>query len=381
MKKMIMYGRIIQECIDSFKIASEVKSLQGETKPIKNVGLAGYGVYIPRFRISVDEIAKTWHEDGKLMSKSINVNEKSVPDLDEDTITISVMAARNAVARAKMDPVDLEAIYVGSESHPYAVKPSAVTVAEAIGATPIMTASDLEFACKAGTAGMQMCFGLVKAGEIKYGLAIGTDCAQGRPGDQLEYTAGAGGCAFVIGSKNLIAKLEGMYSFTSDTPDFWRREGARYPSHAGRFTGEPSYFRHTLNAAQGLIDKLGLEFTDFDRISFHQPNGRFPIAAAKKLGIPYEKLQDALCVTRVGNTYSAASMIGLARQLDLAQPGERILCVSYGSGAGSDAFSFVVTDDIEKRRNLAPSTDYYIENKEMLDYAIYAKHRGKILLD
>lgn len=355
--------------------------MQGSTKKIDKVGIIGYGAYVPRFRISVDEIARTWNEDGKLMSKSINVVEKSVPDMDEDTITISVMASRNAIARAEIDPKELEAIYVGSESHPYAVKPSAVTVAEAIGATPVMTAADLEFACKAGTAGMQMCFGMVKAGDIKYGLAVGTDCAQGRPGDQLEYTAGAGGTAFVIGSDNIIAELEGMYSFTSDTPDFWRREGARYPTHAGRFTGNPSYFRHTLSAAEGLVEKLGMEFSDFDRVSLHQPNGRFPISAAKKMGIPYEKLEDALCVTQIGNTYSAASMIGMARQLDLAVAGERILCVSYGSGAGSDAFSFMVTDEIEKKRDLAPITDDYINDKEMLDYALYAKHRGKILLD
>ncbi|MCH8908240.1 MAG: hydroxymethylglutaryl-CoA synthase [Candidatus Heimdallarchaeota archaeon] len=350
-------------------------------KSSKTVGINGYGVYIPRFRISVEEIARTWNDDGQLMSKSINVIEKSVPDLDEDTITISVMAARNAMARSGLSGDDIEAVYVGSESHPYAVKPSAVTVAEAIRATPVMTASDLEFACKAGTAGMQMAFGLVKAGEIKNGLAIGTDCAQGRPGDQLEYTAGAGGCAFTIGTEGILAELEGMYSFTSDTPDFWRREGARYPTHAGRFTGAPSYFRHTVAAAEGLTKQLGFEFSDYDRVSLHQPNGRFPIAAAKKMGIPLEKLEDSLCVKKVGNTYSAASMIGFARQLDLTEPGERILCVSYGSGAGADAFSFVITDEIVEKRDLAPITDDYIENKQMLDYAIYAKHRGKILLD
>ena len=68
------------------------------------------------------------------------------------------------------------------------------------------------------------------------------------------------------------------------------------------------------------------------------------MSASKKIGITLENLQDSLCVIKVGNTYSAASMIGMARQLDLAETGERILCVSYGSGAGSDAFSFVVTD-------------------------------------
>lgn len=347
----------------------------------ENVGITGYGVYIPKYRISVNEIASVWHEDGPLMSKSLNVIEKSVPDLDEDTITISVMATRNAMARAKISATDIGAIYVGSESHPYAVKPSAVTVGEAIGATPVMTAADFEFACKAGSAAMQAAIGLVKSGEIIQGLAVGADCAQGRPGDPLEYTASAGGAAFIFGTQNLIAKLEGMYSFTTDTPDFWRREGANYPSHAGRFTGKPAYFKHTLSATEGLLKKLDLSIDDVDRFSFHQPNGRFPISVSKMLGIPIEKVKDSLCVVKIGNTYSGASLVGLAYQLDLAKPGERILCTSYGSGAGSDSFSFVVTEEIVERRNLAPLTEDYISNKENINYAIYAKHRGKIKMN
>ena len=96
------------------------------------------------------------------------------------------------------------------------------------------------------------------------------------------------------------------------------------------------------------------------------------------LGIPFEKVKDSLCVVNIGNTYSGASLVGLAYQLDLAQPGERIVCTSYGSGAGSDAFSFVMTDEIIERRNLAPLTEDYISNKKNINYAIYAKHRGKI---
>jgi len=345
------------------------------------IGIVGYGVYIPRYRVTVDEIARVWNDDGMTISKGINVTEKAVPGIDEDTTTISVNAARNALNHAGIDPSALGAIYVGSESHPYAVKPTAVTVAEAVCATPDLTSADLEFACKAGTAGMQMVAGLVKSGEIEYGCAIGTDCAQGRPGDALEYTAGAGGCAVVMGRDKVIAELEGMYSFTTDTPDFWRREGARYPSHAGRFTGAPSYFRHTESATHGLLDKLGLEVSDFDRVSFHQPNGRFPMSVAKKLGFPLEKLDDALCVRRIGNTYSAASMNGFAAQLDQAKPGERILLVSYGSGAGSDAFSFVVTDEILEKRSQSHPVEEYIDKRVPLDYALYAKHRGKIVMD
>ena len=88
-------------------------------------------------------------------------------------------------------------MWVGSESHPYAVKPTSTIVAEAIGAVPNTQAADWQFACKAGTEAMQAAIGFVGSGMAHYALAIGMDTAQGRPGDALEYTAGAGGAAFL----------------------------------------------------------------------------------------------------------------------------------------------------------------------------------------
>lgn len=344
------------------------------------VGIVSYGVYIPRLRVSVEEIARVWNEDGKSLSKGLNVIEKSVPDIDEDTITISVEAALNAMKQVPfIDPSEIGAIYVGSESHPYAVKPTAVTVAEALGSAPHCTCADLEFACKAGTAGMQMVAGMTVSGQIKYGMAIGADCSQGRPGDALEYTAGAGGAAFLVGTDHVIAELEGTYSFTTDTPDFFRRPGQMFPRHGSRFTGKPAYFKHVVSATKGLMERLGLTVEDVDHVVFHQPNGKFPIAAAKMLGFPLEKVERSLAVKYIGNTYSGASMVGLARVLDVAKEGERILVTSFGSGAGSDSFSFVVTDEIEDRRGKTPTVDDYINYKKNITYAEYAKIRGKIV--
>ena len=342
------------------------------------VGIIGYGVYIPRFRIKLQEIAKIWGQPGDVVAKALGVYEKSIPDMDEDTITISVEAARNAMKMSGANPDDIKAVYVGSESHPYAVKPSATIVLEAIGAGPLTTAADLEFACKAGTAGVQMVFGLVKSGEMDVGLAIGADCSQGRPGDALEYTASAGACAILLGTKNVIATLDHTESYTTDTPDFWRREGAHYPSHGGRFTGEPAYFKHVLTAAENIMKNTNTTPDDFAYVVFHEPNAKFPLATAKRLGFPKEKVEPGLTVRYIGNTYSASSMIGFAAVLDVAKPGDKILMVSYGSGSGSDAFIYTVTDEIEKRRGIVPTVQNYLDNKELLNYAMYAKHRGKI---
>ena len=345
-----------------------------------NVGIVSYGAYIPRFRIKTEEIAKVWGDDANSITEGLMVYEKSVPDMDEDTITIAVEAARYAVNRAGVNPERIEAIFTGSESHPYAVKPSSTVVAEAIGATPCLTAADFQFACKAGTAAIQACLGMADSGMIDLGLAIGSDVSQGAPGDALEYTAAAGGVAYVIGKDNLVAKIESTYSFTTDTPDFWRREGMPYPEHGGRFTGEPAYFKHVTSATSKLMEKVGTKPSDYNYAVFHQPNGKFPTKVAKMLGFSSEQIKPGLVVTRLGNTYSGSCMMGLAATLDIAKPGDRILMTAFGSGAGSDSFSINVTDKIEDIRSGAPSVEKLLANPIYIDYARYAKHKGKIKL-
>jgi hydroxymethylglutaryl-CoA synthase len=342
-------------------------------------GIVGYGAYIPTYRIKTSEIAAVWGEEPSRIEKGLGILEKAVGGVDEDAATIAVEAARNALKRAGIDSKKIGALYVGSESHPYAVKPTATIVAEAIGATPNLTAADLEFACKAGTAGVQMCMGMVASKMVDYGMSIGADTAQGRPGDALEYSAGSGGAAIIVGpDKESVATIDATFSFTTDTPDFWRRQGADYPSHGGRFTGAPAYFKHVTSATNGLLSKTGMKLTDFDYVVFHQPNGKFPMEVAKKLGVPPEKLKTGLVTPVVGNSYSGASMVGLTNVLDEAKPGNKILMTSFGSGAGSDSFALTVTDRITEKRGKAPTTKSYIDSKKYISYSTYIKFRRKL---
>ena len=342
-------------------------------------GIVSYGAYVPRYRITPTEIGRVWGADGESTGQSLNVQRKSVPAPDEDTITISTEALRTALLRGAVDPQQIGAVYVGSESHPYAVKPTATVVAQAVGATPNLTAADFEFACKAGTAAIQTCLGLVGANMIRYGVAIGTDTSQGAPGDALEYSASAGGAALVIGRERVIAQVLGTLSYTTDTPDFWRREGQRYPSHSGRFTGEPAYFRHVTECAHRMMERSGTSSKDYRHVVFHQPNGKFPQRVGKQLGFSDEQMRYGLVTPYIGNTYSGAALIGLANVLDHAGPGERILMVGYGSGAGSDAFDLVTTDEIARYdRSFGRPVQEYLDHGVEISYAVYAKFRGKI---
>ena len=347
----------------------------GLLKPDRPVGIVGYGAYVPRFRLPATEVSRMW----KGGTGGTPIDEKAVNGLDEDVVTMSIEAARDALARAQIDPREIRAVWVGSESHPYAVKPSSTIVAEAIGAVPTTQAADWEFACKAGTEAMQAAMGFVGSGMAKYALSIGMDTAQGRPGDALEYTAAAGGAAILIGpGAEAVAVINGSFSFVTDTPDFWRREHANYPSHGDRFTGEPAYFAHVVSAGQRLMEMMGTTADDYRWAVFHQPNVKFPMRAGQVLGFAPEKLEPGLLSGMVGNVYAGSSLLGLAATLDIAEPGDRILMVSYGSGAGSDAFDILVTERIAERRDRAPKVCDYVARRTEIDYALYVRYRGKL---
>jgi hydroxymethylglutaryl-CoA synthase len=347
-------------------------------KPIKQVGIVGYGAYVPRYRLPATEVARIW----KGGEGGLPVQEKAVAGLDEDALTIALEAARNALARAAIEPQDIGAVWVGSESHPYAVKPTGTIVAEAIGAVPFTQAADLQFACKAGTEAMQAGIGFVASGMARYVLAIGADTAQGRPGDALEYTAAAGGAAYLIGSaEESLAVFEDSLSYVTDTPDFWRRPYMHYPSHGQRFTGEPGYFHHITSAARHLMEQTGYQPADFRYVVLHQPNAKFPERAARSLGFKPEQWSTGLLCPVLGNTYAAASILGLTAILDEANPGDAILVVSFGSGAGSDAFVVRATERITGRQRLAPSTQDYIGRRCEIDYATYVRYRRKLHMD
>lgn len=346
-------------------------------KPKNKVGILGYGAYVPRYRLPAKEVARIWGGN----DEGLPIVEKAVAGLDEDVITMSIEAARNALKRAAIDPQELRAVWVGSESHPYAVKPSGTVVAEAIGASTNIQSGDWEFACKAGSEALVAAIALVGSGMGKYALAIGMDTAQGKPGNALEYTAASGGAAYIVGPEaEALASIEATYSYVSDTPDFWRRAHAIYPEHGQRFTGEPAYFDHITHSAQIMMAQSGYKAEDFDYAVFHQPNAKFPQRVGAELGFRPEQIKTGLLTPIIGNTYSGSALIGLSAVLDAAKPGDRILMTTYGSGAGSDSFILKVKKSIKQRQGKAPSTQDYIANRTEIDYATYVRYRGEIVI-
>lgn len=345
-----------------------------------DVGILSYGVYIPYNRLKIEDIAKVWGKNSKQIENSLGITEKSVAGFDEDSVTQAYEASISAIKNGNINPTEIEAILVGSESHPYAVNPTSTILGEFLGVGNNYLASDLEFACKAATTAMIAVCGLISSKFIKTGLIVGSDCAQAKPHDILEYSAASAAAAFVLGndpSLNIAQILE-YTSVSSDTPDFWRRDGVRFPSHGGRFTGKPAYFTHVENAARNLLEKTKTKPADYKYCIFHMPNGKFPRQVAKKLGFTPEQLETSLIVDAIGNPYSASSLLGLSAVLDVAKKDDLIFLVSYGSGAGSDGLVFKATGNAKSVKVQERNFQMLVKNKKYISYVDYLKFSQKI---
>ncbi len=353
---------------DEYYPHQEYKIMQ-PTKDYELPGIVGYGAYTSRFRIK---------EAGL---------ERAVPFIDEDSVTAAVEAGKLALIHSGLDSALVGKVYVGSESNPYAVKPIASKVAQVLklgeedGDVQGVDAVDTEFACKAGTSMFKDACALISypRSNAKYAMVIGADNSQaaprGCPGGELDAFVGYGAAAFIFGKQDVIAEVEGWYSCTSDTPDFWRRDGEPYPLHGGRFTGDPAYFKHVRKSASKLMERLNLKATDIQYFVPHQPNPSFPVRIAKELGFKDEQYMPSLLINKFGNTYSGASPVGLAAVLDIAKPDERILLASYGSGAGSDAYLLRTTSQLPDKRTRQKINVKFLAENPFLEYVDYTTYR------
>lgn len=353
------------------------------------IGIVGYGAYIPKERLKIKEIWEMWCSDWlpSSLNDVLKLEEKAVTHWDEDSITMGIEASKVAIELTGVFPDQIGAVYFGSGTNVYATNASVSLVVEALGGKANTFCTDCQFSGKSGTAAMQISEALVKAKISEYALAIGSDdlSRHTAPNDFQEYASSAGAAAFLIGENNVVAEIEGTYSYITYTPDFYRLEGDRYIKIAGQKhdVDKVGYEKHTIEAAKGIMGKHNYQPKDFKYVIFNQPDGgRLPFSVAKSLGFTKEQVEPGLLVSQIGDCGSASCLISLAAILDLAKEKERILIVSYGSGAGSDAFIINTTSLLEKTRNkrkVYPSVKELISNKEMIDYKTYLRMERKLI--
>lgn len=350
-------------------------------------GIVSYGSWIPFLRLKVEEIEKVWvNVPLSKLKNGRRLSERAVLQPNEDTNTMAVAAGKRALRMAGAEWADdVDAIFLGTCTNPYDTRASVTVLQEALGFRKDVISADIQFGGKSGTTCMQLCYALVESGLAKQAMAVGSDTINRHtsPGYQHEYSASAGAVAVILGKQNVIAEIKGTASYSSELSDFFRLEGERYIVD-NNFNGQPypefeiGMMAHTAGAANKALNDLGMKSSDFDYAVFQQPYGSIPFLIADRLGFTKEQVTAGVIADRIGDCGSASAMLGLANVLDNAKPGERILLVSYGFGAGADAFVLEVTSEISEHKP-AKTVEELLNNKKYVDYANAIRNEYKFM--
>ncbi|OPY79375.1 MAG: hypothetical protein A4E65_01875 [Syntrophorhabdus sp. PtaU1.Bin153] len=323
-------------------------------------GITSLGAYIPTYRLNKEEIGRMWKAKG-------GAGEKAIAGYDEDAVTMAVTAAVDCAKKGKT----ANGLYFATTSAPYKEKQSAAIIAAAIDLDKTCRTAEFANSLRAGTSAMMAAMDTVASGSAEEVMVVASDCRIGAPKGRFEQLLGDGAAAFMIGSKDLIATIEGTYSITSDFTDVWRMQEDTFPQAAeARFVVEAGYVPTMKEAVSGLLTKYSLTPADFSKIVFPATDAREHADMAKALGFDKSHVQDPL-FSQIGNTGAAAAMIMLVAAIEEANPGDRILFANYGDGC--DAFIFRVVKGV-----LGFTMKDRMAEKVSIDYGTYLAWRGLV---
>jgi 3-hydroxy-3-methylglutaryl CoA synthase len=329
------------------------------------VGITSIGAYIPKYRLSLEEIGKMWQARGA-------PGEKAVAGYDEDALTMAVAASLDCM---KHNGSQADGIYLATTTAPYKEKQSAALVAGVVDLRKTSHTADFTNTLRAGTVAMKAAIDAIKGGSAEQVLVVASDCRMGAPRGRFEQILGDGAGAIMIGAKEPVAIIEGVYSIFSDFTDLWRTEKDVFiQSGEGRFIDEAGYIPTMKEAIAELMEKYSFAPKDFAKVVFYAPDNRNHAGLAKALGFDKNQIQDPL-FGQIGNTGASATMIMLVTALEEAAPGDRILFAGYGDGV--DAFILRATDTISRIKS-APLMKDRLAGTVPIDYGRYLTWRDLI---
>lgn len=405
-----------------------------------NVGIDSVGFYTPPFYVSLQELAHVRNIDPKKFEEGLMVREMRVPDIGEDVVTMSVKAAQNAIIRGNVNPQEIDAVFVGTETVTYAVKSISNIIAEIIGVSPNCLTQDTYNACAGATLAILNAIGLIENGIIEKALVIGADISSYPLNSPGEPTQGAGSVAFILSKNPRIAVFSKKFGKVSgNVNDFYRPAGEKDAQVFGKYSVD-SYMNFQLRAFDNLSKNVGKFRADY--YVFHAPFSRLPVKFLQKLveersehfiehamnwdfkpprsrlsshlpSIRYSVKHFPSLITNIllkhgfsretikkllktasdlkhyffpqlevpmhfGNMYSASVWAQIIYLFEkTSQPDDVLYFGSYGSGATCISGLIKIQPKIEEVVNNGPHIDHFLNNKKKYSISEYEKiHMG-----
>ena len=339
-------------------------------------GIVSFGAYVPRYRLKRMTIfgAMGWINPANIL---LAQGEKAVANQDEDSLTMAAEASIDCLKGFDRSKVD--ALYFASTTMPYAERQNSGIISMALNLRDDLRSADFSGALKSGTSALLSALEGVGSKSLRQAVVCAADCRLGKMGSPQEMIFGDGGASFLVGEEGAIAEFKGSYSLTADFVDHYRGSKTTFDRQwEDRWIRDLGFDEFIPRAVQGLAKKCNVQIGDFSKIIFQCLYDSERRNLAKILNLDPAKVQDPQHNT-IGETGTGQSLIMLARALEEAKPGDKLLVVSFGNGC--DALYFQVTEGIGKLNGRKGVKGSLANRAELTSYQKYAVFRGMIPVD
>jgi 3-oxoacyl-[acyl-carrier-protein] synthase III len=335
-----------------------------------NALITGWGMYAPSRVLTNDDLAKMVDTSDEWIVSRTGIRERRIAADDETTTTLSVHAARDALAVAGLDPGELDLVIVGTCSPDYPLPATAVLVATELGAHRA-AGFDLQAACSGFLFALATGTGFVRSGMYRNVMVIGVEVLSRFLNWHDRNTCvlfGDGAGAVILSGSEQPGGMLGFDLFSDGTGCegiIVPAGGSARPASAETVAANQHYIqmlgrevykyatRQLADSAVAALRQANMTVDQVDQFVFHQANLRIIEHVQRQLSIPDEKT--FINIEKYGNTSAASVPMALAEAVAAGRikQGDRILMVAFGAGYTAGAAVVEWTAD-PTRAFLAP---------------------------
>jgi 3-oxoacyl-[acyl-carrier-protein] synthase III len=323
--------------------------MDGEVMSMRSVGIVGLGSYVPEKVLTNFDLEKIVETSDEWITTRTGIKERRVAAAHETTTTMAIEAAKSALDDAGVSANEVDLIIVATVTPDYFFPSTACQVQHAIGA-PNAAAFDLLVGCTGFVYSVVTACQFVQTGAANCALVIGSEtltrivdwtdrktCVLFGDGAGAAVIApvpeGRGLLAFDLGSDGSggpLLKAEALQSC------------CEMPTSVG-LNGRPTIYmngnevfkfavRVMADSTLAALQEAGLTVDQVDLIVPHQANIRIIDAAARRLGVPMDKI--FVNLDRYGNTSAASIPIAMdeAKRSGRMKEGDIVVATSFGAG-------------------------------------------------
>jgi 3-oxoacyl-[acyl-carrier-protein] synthase-3 len=306
----------------------------------------GVGAHLPKRTVSNDDLSKIVDTSDAWIRERTGIVSRHIADEKELTSDLGAAAAKQALIRAAIDPVDIDLIVCATATPDRTFPATAVRIQSKLGVTK-GAAFDVQAVCSGFVYGLTIADNFLKTGQSRRALVIGAETFS-RILDWSDRSTcvlfGDGAGAVVLEAQPQHGTREDRGILATRLRSDGRFEDLLYVDGGPGSTKTVGHlrmngrevFRHAVQKISGVIEETlvanGYAPDEIDLYIPHQANKRILDGVVKRLGVAPEKI--VMTLHKHGNTSAASIPLALNDAFEAHRVKERSLILMEAMGGG-----------------------------------------------